>query len=46
MALTEAADTTPNTKGGETANVIFTDVLPHYFTALEPGKKENSSSET
>ena len=40
MALTEAADTTPNTKGGETANVIFTDVLPHYFTALEPAKKK------
>jgi hypothetical protein len=38
MALVEASDTTPNSKGGETANVIFDDVLPHYFKALEPQK--------
>jgi hypothetical protein len=38
MALVEASDTTPNSKGGETANVIFNDVLPHYFKAIEPQK--------
>jgi hypothetical protein len=40
MALFEASDTTPNSKGGETAIVIFNDVLPHYFTALEPENKK------
>ena len=41
MGLTEAGDTSPNS-GGETANVIFTDVLPHYFKALEPAVKKPS----
>jgi hypothetical protein len=41
MGLTEAGDTSPNS-GGETANVIFSDVLPHYFKALEPAVKKPS----
>jgi hypothetical protein len=43
MALFEAANATEESKGGETARVIFEDVLPHYFTALEPSKLKEAS---
>lgn len=35
MALTEAGDTTPDSKGGEIAAAVFDVVLPHYFAALQ-----------
>jgi hypothetical protein len=36
MAVQEASDTTPNSDGKETARIIFDDVLPHYFLAMQP----------
>lgn len=38
MALTESADTTPDSKGGEIAAAVFDVVLPHYFAALQTPK--------
>ena len=38
LGLSEVEDTSPNTQGGTNARVIFDDVLPHYFSALEPAK--------
>ena len=38
MALTEAADTTPDSKGSEIAAAVFDVVLPHYFAALQTPK--------
>lgn len=41
MALFESADTSPESKGGQNAYIIFEDVLPHYFAALkEPEQKQ------
>ncbi len=38
LGLSESEDTSPNTQGGTNARVIFDDVLPHYFSSLEPAK--------
>lgn len=43
MAVTEVADTSPDSKGGETARAVFEDVLPHYFLALQPAPTKKDS---
>ena len=43
MAVTEAADTGPDSKGGEIARAVFEDLLPHYFLALQPAPQKKPS---
>jgi hypothetical protein len=42
LGLSEAQDTTPNTQGGTNARVLFDDVLPHYFSSIEPAKTKRA----
>jgi hypothetical protein len=42
MGISEASDTTADSKGGETAHAVFEDVLPHYFAAFKRPKAEPS----